>query len=387
MSTDTHETDRGVASTPRRRSWSGWRYGLLAAVALPCLVTMIVRLERARELRLLEQAGAVLKVGLNNHTIVAAEFADVEVSAEIARQLVGHRDLWRLSFHDCRIAAGVFPLLETLPDLQVLELVGATWESSAEFRRFLSARRLAMVEFSGTGLDDDDLAALDLTEISVMTIRDCDRLSEAAILSLPAAGQLRTLVLGGVALTRGICRDIKARRPDLELSVSPADLAEFKPLVDAGVELRLDEELNVIGLGIESDASLLPLDFLKQCHHLQRLKIAGADVSADLLRAVCRCERLGFLSLEGSRIPGQELAGLARLVRLRSLNIDGVVVDGGSTLQLPRLPDLRACARTPPGCPTRHWPDWNCPRWSTSASVGRLLPPGWRNWPASTRSS
>jgi hypothetical protein len=279
---------------------------------------------------------------------VSFEFVAGDIDRDVAEELLVHPGIFCLSFRDCRIREGVYPLLARLSRLNHLEVTRTTIDSNEEFQNFLGDVALDNLYLNHIKLTPAHLEGLDNSRLIWASFQHCEGLTHRGVALLAESPNLKTLIARGVRLTQSECQQIASKRPDLKFFVDPADIAELQHLADSGMQLELNRKAQVVGLSLKfSEVPIEPGTF-DQLSHLTRLKLVGMEIGNELLESIGRIKGLKSLSLEESLVASEGLAYLRGLSKLYDLNLNGIVNVGMGELKLPALPNLRllqACSK------------------------------------------
>ncbi|QDU36701.1 hypothetical protein Mal4_09900 [Maioricimonas rarisocia] len=320
------------------RAVIGWC--LVAAIAIPVLLSQLEKFEQERSVRLLRETGAEVRVGLDGKQIVAAEFEETTIDEATVRRMLEHQAIRRLSFTTCQFEAGTLRKLAALPELDSLDLRQPVFDAPDDLNGLLEASRLISLTLTDLAATPEPLQ-INTDRLRSVQLYRCGTATVALIEELAAAPSLRALRCEGTPLPLELCRRIHHERSDVDFEISADEICEYQPLTSRGARLVLNEDLDVVGLTIRRGSDPVPPDLILQLPKLRTVQLHHIDVDRGLLEALAQLQSPVSLSLVGSRIDADDLLLLAALPQLRRLHLDELSTRTGEEVELPSLPRLK----------------------------------------------
>ncbi|MFG0335916.1 MAG: hypothetical protein ACF8TS_21365 [Maioricimonas sp. JB049] len=326
-----------------QRAAIGW--GLIVVIVAPLLFSQLKQFEHERSVRLLRDAGADVKVGLEGEQIVAVEFRDVTIDAATVRRVLEQRTVRRLSFTNCAFEAGTLRSLAGLPELDTLNLRQLKAAAPGDLQHLLKTSALISLTLADHTITSKSLE-LNTTRLRSVDLYRCSGATVELITLLARAPAMRSLRCDGTPLPLTLCRQIVRERPDVDFEIAPDGIREFHPLTSRGARLELNEHLEAVGLTVWHEDEPIPPELIRNLPNLTHVQLHYIDVERTLLEALTQLEDLQSLSLSGSRVDADVLRLLTALPRLRKLHLDGVSTTSGEDIELPSLPRLQTLTAT-----------------------------------------
>lgn len=411
----------------RTTSRTSWTIRAFAVGLSLCVVAgVVLQMEQRRPVMELERAGAAVVVDSDgtvrtvsfcspNATdahlrlisqmplLTSLNLARSSITADGMRQLLPLQQLEMLDLSETPHGAGLLEVVSRFPSLRTLQLRRCPWLTDDELSELLRLPALESLMISNSPITDAGLDLLArcprLTQVGVdrcpqitdsgirrlagcgrlqnVSINECPRLTHAGVEALALSGSVTAISACGIPMTRSALHTLTQVEPLIGLTLDRFDIPEWRPLLDAGARIGLDNtyQLRWVELddrwhdpealppysqstepGTDGDTLFAELDYrrvdvtdnllrcLESVPELPRLYLRNLPISDAQLARLCRLPELKLLSLENVPISDDGLSAIAGNESLESLWLLRVPVTGEGLAALAELPHLKELA-------------------------------------------